>query len=712
MVDVAPAGDTDRKTVFAHFSELINRDASRDQYLEVILYTLGFVIVAYHLYYGLTRPVIELTHANVHLGLFLVVFYLVQYHKKGEAERSALDTLVTVVILTLVIASTVYVHFNIERWLFEARPRLTFTRTDLLVGATLIAVTIHATWRAYGAAISLAIVASLVYAWAGPYFPGLLRHSGMDLERIVFYSTISIDGVYSFILLTGATWVAIFVLFAGIVEGYGGLTYIINIGKYVGGRMKSGVLQMAVIASMIVGSIMGASVANVATTGSFTIPLMKDEGVDADFAAGIESMASTGGQILPPVMGTAAFLMADILGISYFEVVRGALLPALLFYGALFIAILVASVQFDWSNSRSPTTKSTSSAETETGDTPEPTTEEPSPELSVDSRTETEPNARTSGWSVDWGNVLHNHLIHGLPFFLSFIVLLYTLVYLRYDPLTAGTYSILAAVPAALAREILTDGLTEEAFSAWISDTLYGCKRAVENMAPLTAVLASIGVLVTLLGQTGFTQKFAFQLVTLGAGELVLVLLLAMSASLLFGLGMPTAPAYVVVAILSAPALEQLGVNPLVAHMFVFYYALLSTITPPVALSCALAAGIAGSKFLDTCFKTLRLGLYAFVIPFAFVFNPEIIMWDGTDTVSAFVVLLIAFMSFSIGTLGYNLNAKIPNWQRGVYIGMSLLIIFVPIRSVQIGLAGVLLLAVVGENFAVKRGISIRSYMQ
>jgi len=225
------------------------------------------------------------------------------------------------------VGATAYVEHNFDRLLSDA-PIMGWSQTDLLIGVVIILLAVDATYRAYGKAIAAVVAGSLLYATTmiGPLLPGVFGHSGLGWEQISRNGAIGLSGVYGFILTVGSTWVAIFIMFAGIAKVYGLMDFIIDASQETQKSLKSGVVHIAVVGSMVMGSITGSAAANTATTGSFTIPMMKDQGIRKDFAAAIESVASTGGQMLPPVMGVAAFLMADMLGISYVRVIQAGIL--------------------------------------------------------------------------------------------------------------------------------------------------------------------------------------------------------------------------------------------------------------------------------------------------------------------------------------------------------------------------------------------------
>lgn len=618
--------------------------------VQAAMSALGIIIVCWHLYYAYASPIPRLQHSNIHLGLLLVMFYLVTLDLEPESWQDHVHNAISVILGSGIALATTYVQMNFDRWLNRARPLIEYTQGDLVIGMLIIFIAIHATWRAYGNFLGGVVLFALLYGVVGPYLPSVLFHSGISLERLIYMNTITLDGVYGFILGVGSTWVVIYILFAGLIEGYGGIDYIIELGTRAGSRIASGIVQIAIVSSMLMGSITGSSAANVATTGSFTIPLMQDAGVRGRIAAAIESIASTGGQILPPVMGSAAFLIADILGISFFEVIRAAIIPALLFYLSAGIIVHLSAIKYGW--------------------------QKDADEVIVEKAADRSSRGRLTIF------------LRPLPYVTSLAVLVYTLVILRFDPLSAGMYTIFTLMPAVLVRNIVEVGSLTDVLQKWLIQTIDGCRTGAANMAPLTAAIASLGIVVKVLTTTGFTQRFSTQIIGLAGGVFIIVLLLSMLASLLFGMGMPTPAAYVVVAILTAPVLVQLGVRALTAHMFVFYFALLSAITPPVALACAVGAGIAEVRFWDTCVETLRLGLFAFVIPYVFVINPELIHWTEMTPLT-FIVVVSGMLTLTMALVGQHVSAGLPGWQRIVYFALAFAIFFVPLYPAQIALGAI-----------------------
>ena len=629
--------------------------------LRAIVYAMGVGLTLYTIYYAGTLFIDRGRYANIFLGIGVSLFYLVQLLENHVAEEatlsetdaslgeeessrfdhpvwSALDVALLVAGAVAALAIAGYVELNYDR-LLDA-PIFGWDQLDYYVGVAAMVLVTDATRRAYGNVIAGVVVVSVIYAFVGPYLPGVLFHTGMDWTQVARHGAIGLTGVYGFVLEVGATAVAIFLMFAGMAKAYGLMDLVLNLSREVRNVFRTGVVQVAVVGSMIMGSITGSAAANTATTGSFTIPMIKDQGVREDFACAIEAVASSGGQMLPPIMGVAAFLMADIIVVPYVEIVRAGTLPALLFYFSVGVAVHLSVYKFGWT-------------------TPA--------DGSFDKRV----------------------LLQGVHYVIPIGVLLYTLVILRYSPLSAGMYTIFSLVPSALLKRLIDARMEEDAADEVAKDfvvtTFDGLRQGAVDMAPLVGILGSLGIVIQMVEQTGLGARISFRMVALAGGILVFLLILAMLTSIAFGLGMPTPAAYIVVASLVAPALTQLAVPTLVAHMFVFYFAMLSAITPPVAVAVAVGAQIAGADFLRSCKQALRIGAPGFFIPFAFVANDSIILWSFPETLLAVFVVLAGTVSLVVATVGYD-GAQDIGWpHRVVYLALTFGAMFAPQRVVQLG---------------------------
>ncbi|WP_255197795.1 TRAP transporter permease [Halorarius litoreus] len=634
---------------------------TRERALTSLITVIGVGLTAYMLFYAFDRPFVRVRHSNIFLGAGVALFYLYETKKHVfgtddlEAYRDRdieydgsltgriqsvvgpYDGYVTLLSAVLAVGVAAYVELNFQRLQFDA-PVLGYSQADFVVGALIVLLVSDATRRAYGMAITSVVIAAVAYAMAGPWLPGFLGHTGMSWQDVARFGAIGLSGTYGFILGVGTTWVAIFIMFAGMAKTFGALDYILDVGTELGNKLRSGVVQVAVISSMAMGSITGSAAANTATTGSFTIPMMKRQGVREDFAAAIESVASSGGQMMPPVMGVAAFIMADILQVPYVRIIQAGLLPALLFYFSVGIAVQFVVLKFGW------TTEKT-------------------------------------------GEFDRSILRGGAHFAIPLGVLVYTLVVLRLTPLSAGLYTALTMVGTMYVRNLAVDGPSVGTLVDTTAQTLRGFRDGAVDMAPLVGVLAAMGIIISMLTQTGLAQKISIRMVGLAGGVLIAVLLMAMVLSILFGLGMPTPAAYILVVILVAPGIIQVGVPEITAHLFVFYFAMLSAITPPVAVAVAVGARIADADFLQTGMQALRIGAPGFFIPFAFISNPSLIFWSFPSTLLHAGIVFVGVVALVASTTGYDGRHDLGLPHRGAYLGLSVVALYAPMTAVQVGAA-------------------------
>ncbi|ARS90521.1 TRAP transporter permease [Natrarchaeobaculum aegyptiacum] len=615
---------------------------------------LAVLFTAYTLHYAITLWTIRLEYSVIFLGLGLATFFFDEARKHfrpssddtptedveamGDGGKSGLvdevqqlwarvDPYVAMVLGALSLAASAYVWINFQR-LHEEVHLLGFELADFAVGLILIGLALEATRRAFGWVIAMVTVASIGYAHAliGPNLPGLLRHTGLDWTDVATEGAVGLTGVYHDTLMgIGSTWVAIFIMFAGIAKAYGLMDFVLEVGRELGKSLRTGVVQIAVIASMIMGSITGSAAANTATTGSFTIPMMKDQGIRSEYAASIEAVASAGGQMLPPVMGVAAFLMADFVDVPYVTIIQAGIIPAALFYLSVGIAVHFLVLKFGW----------------------------------------TTPNTGSFDYRV---------LTKGIHFAVPLAVLLYFLIWRQFTPLTAGLYTIAVmfaiGIVVSLARKAYQSELSPRAPLEELETVVLGLRRGGLEMAPLVGVLAAMGIIIQMLTQTGLAQRTSTMIVGLGGGLLVVVLLLAMVASILFGLGMPTPAAYVLVVVLVAPGVMEMGVPEITTHMFVFYFAMLSAITPPVAISVAVGSRIANTDFMTACVNALRIGAPGFLIPFALITNESLIYWS-METLVAFPVVFAGTVAIIVATVRFDGARTLSLPWVGAYVVLS-----------------------------------------
>ena len=477
------------------------------------------------------------------------------------------------------------------------------TPTDILVAVVGLVLVIEAARRSLGLALPILSGMFLVYAYVGPSLPAwLFPHRGYSIERIVAQTVLHAQGVFGVALGVMFTYVFLFVIFGAFLSATGATRFIIDFAQTVFGASPGGPAKVAVLSSGLMGSLSGSAVANTATTGTFTIPMMRSAGFKATTAAGIQAAASSGGALMPPVMGAGAYMMLQIVDppVTYLQIIRAALIPALLYYLSLFLithfhARKVASGE---------TAQADSAAETATA----------SDRLSA-SRME------------------------GVVFATALGVLLLMLI-LGYTPFRAVSLSLLA---------IVLVGAFNPRTRLSVAAVIAAFVKSSRDVVSLVAASASVGIVIGIVTLTGIGTRLPATILPLAEQSLFLALVLIMISSIVLGMGLPSAVCYLLLATLIGPVLGNLGVVPLAAHLFIFYFGMMSMVTPPVALAGYAAASIAGTNIMQTSFAAFRFALVGFTLPFIFVYRPELLMLTATGDTAGPMVMLVPVL---IGTLG------------------------------------------------------------
>jgi TRAP transporter 4TM/12TM fusion protein len=491
---------------------------------------------------------------------------------------------------------------------------------DAAVGVLFVALLLAAAWRHVGPALVLMALAFIAYVFVGPRLPGFLAHGGESFAILVDQQTLTTQGVFGIPTLVSATFIFLFVVF-GSVMSYGGLLRFFTDGALaVAGHSTGGAGKVAVISSGLFGTVNGSAIANAVTTGAFTIPLMKRAGYRPEFAAGVEACASMGGQLIPPVMGAAAFIMAETLQMPYLQIAVAASIPGVLYFVAVGLM-----VHFEAARRGLP--------------------------------------VLPRGSLPRLGAVLRRdlHLLGGPALLVWFLVE-------GRSPMFAGFWALVAAVALSWARR----------------DTRIGLGRAVGILAdgaqaamPVALACATVGIVVGVVSITGLGLKLATGIVGLAGGSLALTLILTMLAALVLGTGLPTSATYIITSIMAAPALEQLGVPKLVAHMFVFYFGILADLTPPTAISTYATSSIAGADVWRTQWLGMMLALSGFVIPFSFAYDPALLLVKASVVHVALrtAAATLGIVMLGAGLIGY-LRAPARLWERALLLTGALLLIF------------------------------------
>ena len=493
-------------------------------------------------------------------------------------------------------------------------------RADVVVGMLFTLLLLEASRRHIGPALVVLALLFVAYSFVGPWLPGFLSHGGETFLRLVDQQLFTNQGVFGIPTLVSATFIYLFVLFGGVMSHGGLLRFFTDAALAVAGATRGGAGKVAVISSGLFGTVNGSAIANAVTTGAFTIPLMMRAGYRGPFAAGVEACASMGGQLIPPVMGAAAFIMAETLQVSYGTVAFAATIP-----GVLYFVAVGAMVHFEAARRGLPVL--------------------PRAEL------------------PRLGSVLKRdfHLLVGPG------VLVWFLVEGR-SPLFAGFWALAAAFAMSLARRDTRIGparmlaiLTESAQSAM----------------PVALACATVGIVVGVVSVTGLGLKLASGIVSLAGGSMLATLCLTMIAALVLGTGLPTSATYIITSIMAAPALVQLGLPTLVAHMFVFYFGILADLTPPTAISTYATSSIANADVWKTQWTAMLLALSGFIIPFSFAYDPALLMLNATPlhVILRTAAATLGILMLAAGLIGY-LSKPTRPWERFVLLGGALLLIF------------------------------------
>ncbi|MHA6327263.1 TRAP transporter permease [Roseivivax sp. CAU 1753] len=495
-------------------------------------------------------------------------------------------------VIAIALSLSVYQYFRAAE---EIETGLYFlTSTDIWMGFLGLIAVIELTRRSVGLVMAVVAGVLLAYGAFGHMAPGFLRHAGISTEELMTVLWYSFDGVFGRPMATVVSTILIFIVFGALLELLAIDLVLVRLAMAATGRMRSGPAAAATVASGLFGTISGSAVANVVGTGVITIPLIKKRGFSPRFAAAVESAASSGGQITPPIMGAVAFIMADVTSVPYLTICAAAAVPALLYYGGLFVAISSAARNMDLAD-------------------------EPRPDI-----------------SFNWRELVQMGI-----FVLALAGIVVTMVG-GSSPAYAGFVGV--ALAALLGFAVRPDLLFNGA--AWLKFI----RSAGLISAQLVVIVGAVGIVIGVLNLTGVGLRFASLLSSLAEDQLIISLILMAIACLLLGMGMPTVPAYLIIVLVMGPSLQKLGVPIVHTHMFVLYFGVLSAITPPVALAAFAAAPIAGSSPMATALEASRLALPGFVIPFAFIYQPALLLGTGfplADSAQAILFVLLATILIS-----------------------------------------------------------------
>jgi TRAP transporter 4TM/12TM fusion protein len=572
----------------------------------------------FHYYTAAMGVLVAMQQRSVHLMFAMVLAFLLWPASKKLSKFKL--PWYDVVLALMGVGVCLYLLVNYQALILRAGMP---TPMDVFVGLVAIALVLEIARRTVGPELPLVALVFILYAHFGPWMPGLLVHRGYSIRSIVDHLFLTTEGIFGIPLGVSSTFVFLFILYGAFLEKTGVGQFFIDLAFAATGHMRGGPAKTAVLASGFFGSISGSSVANTVTTGAFTIPAMKKVGYRPEFAGAVEAAASTGGQIMPPVMGAAAFIMAEMTGIAYIDIVKAAVVPAILYY--LGVGMMVHLEAAKTGLRGLPKSMLPHAGET-----------------------------LRRGW----------HLL------IPLITIVYFLMVGR-SAFWAAFQSINIAVLVALIGFVVRrDFKSGKAL-------ILGIPKALENGARsaigVAAACACAGIVVGVVTLTGLGLKFGHLVLQVAGGNLLLTLFLTMIASIILGMGLPTTAKYIVLATMAAPALVELGVPLIAAHLFIFYFGIIADITPPVALAAYAGAGIAGGNAMKTGLTAVKLGLAAFLIPYIFVLSPGLLLIDVTwvEALHNISSALVGTIALAAAVQGYFIGPA-RTWERVLLFSAAL----------------------------------------
>ena len=556
----------------------------------------------------------------IHLGFALTLAFLIYPVAKGK-KISFFD-----IIISFVGAfSCLYIYFFYDQLVERGGVLLSLKITDtfnfpveLILGGCGILILLEATRRAIGLPLVIIATCFLLFSYFGRYAPEIISHGGLSLNRLVGFQWLDQEAIFGIPIGVSVDFIFLFVLFGALLETAGGGKYFLDLAFAMVGKMRGGPAKAAILGSGMTGLISGSSIANTVTTGTFTIPIMKKTGFSKEKAGAIEVSSSVNGQIMPPVMGAAAFVMASFIGVTYFEIVKHAFLPAIISYIALFYISHLEALKLNLKGM-------------EDADVPN----------------------------------LRKTFLSGIHFLIPIFVLIYTLVYLRFTASYSIFYATITLILVNLINLIIKNNYSKDSFKEWFNQTIVGFEKGALNMVAVGIAIATAGIIVGAVGSTGLSTNLIIVIESIAKDNVTILLFLTIILCLLLGMGLPTTANYVVVASLMATVLVDVGnasgfIFPLIAvHLFVFYFGLMADVTPPVGLASYAAAGISGGDPLRTGVQAFWYSLRTGILPIVFLFNHELLLigieniWHGLVVI---ITSLIGILVFTSATQGWFIN--------------------------------------------------------
>ena len=592
--------------------------------LKKVSLILAICFVAFHLYTAAFGTMPGIAQKSIHLGFLLVIFYI---NAMVDSEKRWEQIFLGIMAL-FALGGCAYITILDEN--LQLRAGIVYA-SDILFAILLIIAIFEACRRKMGNHLVIITLVFVAYAFLGKYIPGFLNQPGMTLKKFTSLVYLTTDGIFGSPLYASASYVVLFVLLGAIMSVSGIGDYMTNLATSLFGHMRGGPAKVAVVASGFFGSISGSPTANVIGTGTFTIPMMKKNGFEPEFAAAVEATASTGGAIMPPIMGSTAFIMAEMLGIPYTAVAKAALIPAILYFLAVLFGVDIYAAKHGLKGI-------------------------PRSQL---------PKVRS---------MLKQIYMLAPLIFLIFCMAVFNMTIVRSGLLTIIVTLVLVEI----------NPKTRMTKEQWLQIPVQTVKSAVS----VGIACAMAGIISGVIMGSGLGYRISSILTSVAGTSMLLLLVLTMVVSLIMGMGVPTTAAYLVLASLVAPTMIQLGIPPLAAHMFIFYFGCISSITPPVALAAYAGAGLAGCDPNKTGYKAFRLAFCSFLMPYLFVYNPVLLMEGGVlDILWSLVTALIGAYLLASGFEGFFFRWSLKWFERPLMILGAVMLIVPGMVTDLVGIA-------------------------
>lgn len=554
---------------------------------------LAITFTLFQLYTAIFGVLDAMIQRSIHVSFgFALIFLLYPARKKWSRNKiHPIDLLFAIIGAAI----PLYIVVSYQELVLRAG---TVTTNDYIVGILGVLFVLEAARRIVGWPIVTVAILFLAYAIFGRYIPGQLAHRGVDLESLVYHLFFTTEGIFGIPIGVSSTFIFLFILFGAFLEKTGMGQFFIDIANSIAGWASGGPAKVAVLSSGLMGTISGSSVANVVGTGSFTIPMMKKLGYKPEFAGAVEATASTGGQLMPPIMGAAAFLMAEFTSIPYVTIIGAALIPAILYYFGVWTGIHLEAKKLGLKGLKREDLPKIKEIMLERG-----------------------------------------HL------FLPLAAIVYLLV-TGYTPMRAALIAIVLSILVSMVKRSTRISFKE---------IVKGLEQGARGVLGVLAATACAGIIIGVVTKTGLGLKLGSSLVDLAGGKLILTLFFTMVTSIILGMGVPTTANYVITSTIAAPALLLLDVPVLAAHMFVFYFGIIADVTPPVALAAFAGSGIAKSNPMKTAFAASKLAIAAYLVPYIFVLSPALLLIDVNlvEIIGIVITSLIGIVAVGSAVAGY-----------------------------------------------------------